>query len=144
MPSGPSLAGFAGSHPHQGDQSEAVNTKSGCRPLQPGLALVRANELVGQQVKQKAVLPDAEAVAQVLPRDTHGPKTSLAKGSDRRLVLTLWVGHKAVKAGIVDQVRAQNPHGLETEPAAVHRRIEEEIEAGKTDYRRSEEPTPQP
>ena len=50
-------------------------------------------------------------------------------------VLNLWVGHKAVKAVIVDQVRGQNPHGLKTEPAAVHRRIEEEIEAGKTDYR---------
>src|SRR4051812_11427950 len=31
MPSGRSLAGFAGSRPHQGDQSEAVNTKPGCR-----------------------------------------------------------------------------------------------------------------
>jgi hypothetical protein len=40
-----------------------------------------------------------------------------------------------VKAVIVDQVRAQNPHGLEAEPAAVNRRIEEEIEAGKADYR---------
>jgi hypothetical protein len=40
-----------------------------------------------------------------------------------------------VKAVIVDQVRAQNPYGLQTEPAPVHRRIEEEIEAGKTDNR---------
>jgi hypothetical protein len=40
-----------------------------------------------------------------------------------------------VKAVIVEQVRAQNPHGLETEPAAVHCRIEEEIEAGKADDR---------
>jgi hypothetical protein len=30
------------------------------------LALVRANELLGQQVKQKAVLPDAEAVWMVI------------------------------------------------------------------------------
>ena len=33
MTSGRSLAGFAGSHPHQGDQSEAVNTKPGCRAI---------------------------------------------------------------------------------------------------------------
>jgi hypothetical protein len=31
MSSGRSLAGYAGSHPHQDDQSEAVNTKPGCR-----------------------------------------------------------------------------------------------------------------
>src|SRR5262245_39329345 len=99
------------------------------------MALVRANELPGQQVKEKAVLPDTEAVAQVLPRDTDGPKASPAKASDRRLVLSLWVDHKAVKAEIVDQVRAQDPHRLESKPAAVHRRIEEEIEAGKSDDR---------
>jgi hypothetical protein len=33
MNPGRSLAGFAGSHPHQGDQSEAVNTKPGCRAI---------------------------------------------------------------------------------------------------------------
>jgi putative transposase len=35
MTSGRSLAGFAGSHPQQGDQSETVNTKPGCRALRP-------------------------------------------------------------------------------------------------------------
>ena len=80
------------------------------------MALVGADELLGQQVKQKAVLPDAEAVAQVLPQDTDGPKASLAKARDRGLVLNLWVGHEAVKAVIVDQMRAQNPHGLDTSP----------------------------
>ena len=97
------------------------------------MALVPADELLGQQVKQKAVLPDAGLVAQVLPRDTHGPKAGLAKASDRGLVLHLWVDHEAVKAVIVDQVRAQGPHGLEAETSAMHRRIEEEIEAGKPD-----------
>ena len=33
MSSGRSLAGYAGSHPHQGDQSEAVNTKPGSRAV---------------------------------------------------------------------------------------------------------------
>ena len=94
-----------------------------------------ADELLSEQVKQKAVLPDAEAVAQVFPQDTDGPKASLAEARDCDLVFNLWVGHNAVKAVIVDQVRAQNAHGLETEPAPVHRRIEEEIEAGKTDNR---------
>src|SRR5262245_11738303 len=69
-----------------------------------GGALVRANELVGQQVKQEAVLPGAEAVAQVLPRDTHGPKAGFANASDRRLVLNLRIDDKAVKPAIVDQV----------------------------------------
>ena len=40
-----------------------------------------------------------------------------------------------MKAVIVDQMRAQNPYGLQTEPAPVDRRIEEEIEASKTDNR---------
>jgi hypothetical protein len=31
MTSGRSLAGFAGSHPHPGEQSETVNTQPGCR-----------------------------------------------------------------------------------------------------------------
>ena len=83
----------------------------------------------------RRVFPDARGIAHVLPQDADGPKASLAEAGDCDLVLSLWVDHDAVKTAIVDQVGAQNPHGVETEPAPVHRRIEEEIEAGKTDNR---------
>jgi hypothetical protein len=41
-----------------------------------------ADELLREQVKQKAVLPDAGAIAQVFPQYTDGPKASLAEARD--------------------------------------------------------------
>jgi hypothetical protein len=60
MPPGQSLAGFAGSRPHQEDQSETVNTKPGCRAIW-AIAGAASNNCGSQKGDQYLSAHDAQA-----------------------------------------------------------------------------------
>jgi hypothetical protein len=97
MTSGRSLAGFAGSHPQQGDQSETVNTKPGCRAVRRVSAayVLRELEHASRPTKElKVAAPDLVHVEHIYPQT---PKKGSKVGRPRRLGRADWEPHSACR-----------------------------------------------
>ena len=87
-------------------------------------------QLVGQQVEQQPVLPDALGIAPVAAEDTDPLEPDRLVGADRRLVRECGIDRQPMMVALVDQPTGERPHGVAAEAAAVQRRGQEEVDVG--------------